>query len=148
MEATGARGSDVHTNYLIHCPVVPDQKVGVAVASVGIGQCGLCGGGQYVPEPNTDRNSMGISGSFLRAHGRRSVLPSQELPLSRSGPALHCGQHLSTAWVAMGDALLSDRCFLSGFNPDWKSLSRPSDRPAVFQHGNAFNDWLWRYRAA
>jgi hypothetical protein len=40
----GARGSDVHTSRLIHCPVVADKKMGVAVGSVGVGQCDLCGG--------------------------------------------------------------------------------------------------------
>jgi 3-hydroxyacyl-CoA dehydrogenase len=37
---------------------------------------------------------------------------------------------------------------LSGFNPDWKLPSRPSNRAAVFQLANAFYDWLRRYRAA
>ena len=43
--ATGARGSDLHTSRLIHCQVVADKSVGVAVRSLDVGQCDLCGGG-------------------------------------------------------------------------------------------------------
>jgi hypothetical protein len=91
---------------------------------------------------------MGISGCVLRTHGCRSFLPFKELPFGRYGAALHCGQHLSVACVAMDDAVFSDRCSLSGFNPDWKPRRRPSNRATLFQPHNALYDWLWRYRAA
>ena len=95
-----------------------------------------------------NRNSMGISGCVLRTHGCGSFLVSQEFSFRRSGAALHCRQYLSVAWVAMGDALFSDRCFLSGFNPGGKPPSRPSDRAALFQPDNALDDWIRRYSAA
>ena len=60
----------------------------------------------------------------------------------------HCCQHLLIAWVAVGGDLSSDRCFLPGFNPDWKSLSRSSDRAALFQPDNALYRRIRRYRAA
>ena len=42
---TDARGSNVHTRHHIHCPVVPNKRVGEAVSSVGVGKRNLCGGG-------------------------------------------------------------------------------------------------------
>ena len=103
--------------------------------------------GNTFPSPTL----TGIRWAFLAAFfGLTAAGLFSDLRNSRSGSggALHCGQHLPTAWVAVGDPLFSDRCFLPGFNPDWKSPSRPSNRAAVFQPGNAFYDWLRRYRAA
>ena len=100
------------------------KKVGVAVGSVGIRQCGFCGGGEYVPDPDADRNSMGISRCLLRAHGHRSFLISQEFSFGRSGGALHCCQHLLIAWVAVGSDLSID-----AFSPGSIRIgSDPSDR--------------------
>ena len=58
----------------------------------------------------------GISGCVLRTHGCRSFLVSKDFSFGRSGAALHCCQYLFCL-DAMGDALFSDRCSLSGFNP-------------------------------
>jgi hypothetical protein len=44
LEPAGARGSDVHTNSLIHYPVIADKRVGMAVGSVGVGQYDFCAG--------------------------------------------------------------------------------------------------------
>src|SRR6266481_5613674 len=148
LESTGACGSDVYTSSLVHCPAVADQSVAVAVGSAGVRQCDLCGGGQYFSQPNTDWISMGIFGCVLRTHGHRSFLISQEFSCRRSGGALHCCQHLSATWVVMGGDLSSDRQFLSGFNPDGKRPSRPSDRTALFQPDHALYGWVRRYSAA
>src|SRR6266852_31054 len=91
---------------------------------------------------------MGISGCVLRTHGCGPFFVSQEFTFRRSGAALHCCQYLSIAWVAMGDDLFSDRCFLSWFNPGGKPPSRPSDRAALFQPDNALYDRVRRYSAA
>jgi hypothetical protein len=63
LEATGAGGRHLHTNCLIHCPVVADQEVGVALGSVGIGQCGFCGAGNTFSNPIL----TGIRWAFLAA---------------------------------------------------------------------------------
>jgi hypothetical protein len=52
---------------------------------------------------------------------------------------------LGLLWAAI---YLAIDAFLSGFNPDWKSLSRPSDRAALFQPDNALYRRIRRYRAA
>jgi hypothetical protein len=119
----------------------------MAVDCVGGRQRDFCSGRQYVPQPNTERNSMGIPRSILCTRGCRSFLPFKERSFRRPGAALYCGQRLSIAGLAVGNALFSDRCFLSRFNPNW-SLCRPSNRASLFQPYNALYDRLRRYRAA
>src|SRR5271167_3694208 len=44
LASTGARGRHVYTSGLIYYQVSADKAVGVAVGSVDVGQCDLCGG--------------------------------------------------------------------------------------------------------
>ena len=104
--------------------------------------------GNTFPSPTLTGIRWTFLAAFLRAHGHRCFLISQEFSFGCSGGALHCCQHLLIAWVAVGGDLSGDRRFLSGFDPDWKSLSRPSDRAALFQSDNALYRRIRRYRAA